>query len=894
MRTDDSNSARSANSSHLWKLAEYTSLAASAFGVVVSVASQQMAYAAAPLSLSLFLNLVNRQRFEQQTAQRISGAISQVDQHLSHLDQTLAQLQQQVTIDLGQQVAQLDTQIRAIEQHRPDSEVTLAQFNPLQDRVIELTEQLSIEVEAIQQQMQTQAPAPSLEAFKSLEEAVEQRRQRLTDVDQQLSQLAQQFSATQQLTTQLAQQLNQLTQSIDTQRESIAQRQSEPEVALTQFQQLQDQVTALTNQLSTEVEAIRQQMQTQAPAPSLETSRTIEESVEQLRHRLSDVDQQLNQLAQQFPHAQQLTTQLAQQIAQLTQPLETIRQRQMNLEAIAMQFEQQLTQLSQNLATEIQAIYQQIQIQAAAPRSDDLQQIQPAIAQLQTRIAALETLSQLDRLPELQSSTIPPVEPLSESATILPTVLPEVPSPPVQTPVPHGVAEVDADREILALNLGIDFGTSFTKICVRDIARAVTEVIPFSDELPLLQEALLPSKIGILSDGTLIAGLTASEWAEDEFQVETCIEFIKMRLADLDIPQTIAGWQWEHLPELDDPETVENLCAYYLSRVITRAQAWIRLHKPELITHQKIEWSANVGVPVAYYDSAAIKRFQTVLSLAWLLSSESETEPMTLQQLGEQTKKLRLAISEDTDCNAVPELAAGAWSFLSSHAVDEGLYTFLDVGDGTLDGCLFRYWNHAGEKKVDFYFSKVDPLGVRVLSKLMASELNISEDDVRYTICENSTRYSEKFQSSHTRRQVQQWVSSVVGQGWAEYRQHEFQLSQNDLQQSLPIFIGGGGSQTTFYTQTILSTDQDFKQQQAGIPAYTHRPLPTPQDLEMNGLKQQEFYRFAVAYGLSIPVGEQPAVRLPSTMASIRSAPQKPAPDLEPPRYDDRQQSISL
>ncbi|MBC7824486.1 MAG: hypothetical protein H7126_11555, partial [Candidatus Parcubacteria bacterium] len=59
-------SARRTQRSQLLNVVEYTSTAASVVGVVISALSQQAIYAAAPLSLSLCLNLVNRRRFEQQ------------------------------------------------------------------------------------------------------------------------------------------------------------------------------------------------------------------------------------------------------------------------------------------------------------------------------------------------------------------------------------------------------------------------------------------------------------------------------------------------------------------------------------------------------------------------------------------------------------------------------------------------------------------------------------------------------------------------------------------------------------------------------------------------------------------------------------------------------------
>jgi chromosome segregation ATPase len=99
--------------SRFLQVAEYASVAASAVGVVASALSQQVVYAAAPLSLSLCLNLVNRRRFEQQTQHRLNDTIAA-------LDQRILELPLPNYADLTQRVAQLQEQLSAIEQYQTE------------------------------------------------------------------------------------------------------------------------------------------------------------------------------------------------------------------------------------------------------------------------------------------------------------------------------------------------------------------------------------------------------------------------------------------------------------------------------------------------------------------------------------------------------------------------------------------------------------------------------------------------------------------------------------------------------------------------------------------------------------------------------------------------------
>ena len=786
--------------SHLLQVAEYTSTAASMVGVVVSALSQQMVYAAAPLSLSLCLNLVNRRRFEQQTEQRFNGAIAQIDQRLLHLDQRVLE-RNETAIDLSELRSQLSQLQERFTTTQQGQNATAINQGELQARLSQLNAQL-IAIE--QRQAHGATSQTGLEA--QLSQARENLSQEIRAIRQQL------------------QRLNGL-------------------------EALQQELPRLTEQMI----ALQQRQ-----------SLTATDQVE-LQARLSQIDVQLT--ATQQRQAEALTT------AGLDAPLSRLRE---------------------GLFQEILVVRQKLQ--ATTLKLDEFQALQEAfpkfveqIAQLQERLREIEARQTSESADLRIENRLPTIEPpptiVAPEFVDLPTEIePEV----EQALISPAEGEGLGDLEDLVLNLGIDFGTSFTKVCFRDVARDRSEIVTFTDEVTHLEEALLPTKIGILPDGTLIAGLTASEWKPYENQVQTTVEFIKMRLANFDLPQSAESWQLKKLPGLRDAETIENLCAYYLNRVMTRAKDWIRHNKPELIINQKIDWAANVGVPVEYCDSPAKNRFEKVLSLAWLLSNEPQTEQMTIENLRDRIKPLRATLEETAiDCHAIPEIAAEVWSLLNSREVDEGFYVLFDVGDGTLDGSSFRYWNDEGEKKVDFFFGKVNPLGVTAFSQRLAQELGITETDAKNTICGNSTRYSDQFQTSTARKEIQRLVANVVFKGSQRYGEHGFKLSRRGFEKPLEILIGGGGGQTSFYTQAITSTYKDIPHKNYGIPGYAVRSLPFPKDLETNGIRKHEFYRFAVAYGLSIPEGEQPKLMLPSEMERIKPKAFEPDDSGQPPSYED-------
>ena len=461
----------------------------------------------------------------------------------------------------------------------------------------------------------------------------------------------------------------------------------------------------------------------------------------------------------------------------------------------------------------------------------------------------------------------------------------------------------------LDLNLGIDFGTSFTKVCVRDTARENSWIVMFSDSHSL-EDALLPTRIGICQDGSILSSLTQSEWNEQPASAYTVVDFIKMRLANLYLRLDQEGWQFPCQlqrsiagVDLNNAETIENLCAYYLSGVISRAKAWIEEHNADLVRNQEINWSVNIGVPVQYADSDAIAGFQRVLHLGWLLS-EDHPARITISQLNAQLRILRRQLSTHADlfCSAIPEVAAAVYSYTVSRQAEPGTYIFFDIGSGTIEGASFNFWYENEMPRIDFYIGEVQPLGVHAAIKQIAermgspdAESELITDLIRHDLLRGIDDCSEQLRRQHRLRRgdfvanrwhisqrsiYEQFQNNLTEE---ERRSLQFILKQGDIHRQvakvimqtkaknpafysssvrLPIFIGGGGSAIQFYQSTISTTYDAFNHRFAGVPPYQARSFPMPADLDQQ-ISQQEFHRFSVAYGLSIPDYEMPEVRLP-------------------------------
>ena len=420
------------------------------------------------------------------------------------------------------------------------------------------------------------------------------------------------------------------------------------------------------------------------------------------------------------------------------------------------------------------------------------------------------------------------------------------------------------------IELGIDFGTKYTKVCFRDIDSDRSEVITFANGESSIEQALILSRIEISQHGEIFSGLTEAEWRCRKSSTGQAIDFLKMRLAYLDEPPIRRRW----LPTVDSfntVESIENLSAYFLSSVIIRSQNWLRDNHPILFKGRSIGWVLNIGAPVAYWEGPTISRFERVLKMAWALSCTPNicmSPRLTLEQLNYCTDEIRRWMVRNPaypfDGFVKPEIAAAVWSYIQATGTSEGLSIFFDIGDGTVEGAAFRYYRERGEVKIDFYSGSVEPLGVSALSSELEQELQLPEGSVKSCLIDskNLIRSSEIGQSK-TRKTFQKLVASVVVDGCDRHREiRQYQASQ-DVGSNLSIFIGGGGANIPFYRATVQSTHSEFNHSSVDIPPYRLNAVPRPKDLEMNKLQASLFDRFAIAYGLSMPEGESPVFDFP-------------------------------
>ena len=418
---------------------------------------------------------------------------------------------------------------------------------------------------------------------------------------------------------------------------------------------------------------------------------------------------------------------------------------------------------------------------------------------------------------------------------------------------------------IVAINLGIDFGTSFTKVCFRDVGTEESGVAAIGEGLKI---ALLPSIVIVSANGDL-----SLDDGRRRQPGSVAVTYLKMRLAGSPIAndeREIAG------VNLHEFSSVKALAAWFLASVISRSQEWMKLHEANRLKGRTPVWSANLGVPVEHYDSEALKTFEEVLGVAWLWVKDGNIPATFNAALRTYQSCFSRLEREVSDFHAIPEIAAAVQSFVMSREAVPGIYVYFDIGGGTVDGVAFDYLNYTGERQINFYSGKVESLGISAIAAGIkggnANDIDAIKLETILGECSKATRddYTLRVQRvvagvimTAKKKDARNWQTDAIQS--SDYARRFIGRLPPHRMRPLVIFLGGGGSKSGWYGSTIGSTYHEFQHDRAGIPPYKMVAVPSPKDLSLRD--GEDFTRFAISYGLSIPFGEGPEIRLPSQFA---------------------------
>ncbi len=274
---------------HWLEVSEYAGLSLSTIGIVTAAVTQQIVYAVAPLTLTLGLNIANRERLKYLNQQHHARTLTRLDLLIDPLRQRLE------NFDAFTQKQTTTTQ-QQFEQLRNSQQLSTDVFSQRLTKLDALTQQLGITVQQQIQELQRNQEEQNVDAFS----------QHLTQLDALTEQLStntqQQIDPLNQRLTQIDALTQQLSKTTQQQIEELQRNQQDYKIE--DFRQRLTQLDALTQQLSTstqkQIEPLSQRL-TQLDALTQQLSKTTQQQIQELqRHQqeynIDDLRQRLTQL----------------------------------------------------------------------------------------------------------------------------------------------------------------------------------------------------------------------------------------------------------------------------------------------------------------------------------------------------------------------------------------------------------------------------------------------------------------------------------------------------------------------------------------------------------------------------------------------------------------------
>ncbi len=427
-------------------------------------------------------------------------------------------------------------------------------------------------------------------------------------------------------------------------------------------------------------------------------------------------------------------------------------------------------------------------------------------------------------------------------------------------------------------NLGLDFGTAFSKCVLRDIRQNRAVLVEFA--VGGEETFLVPSKVFIV-DGMLFTPMDAE-------RNEAGLDCLKMALYAT--VRGIRGDPWlaavaRHWPHDDEPklhEKIEALVVFYLAALIRHARRTLVLRQPDFGTNAADKFSVTMAVPVAHGQESGVEdAFRICLNRAWRLAQRESNGTVTLQGCLAAMHELRH--EEDTHlCEIYPEVSANVQAYIQAREGFQGLFLFLDVGAGTVDASAFIYHPTAEDgRTLSYYSAAVIPLGSSQIELRAAGRFAARvTDNIRR--CKEGLEHNANIDfdtadevrgvCTDLREELEAAIAKTAALARQRLQPAGQRIGRPQQWQTLKLLIGGGGSALPMYSEAAQNCFAVWHM----TPALAQLPLPSDEEMEWPaGVTDRRavFRRISVAYGLSFDFPSLSQHRFPDEI--------EPLPDQE-------------
>lgn len=413
-------------------------------------------------------------------------------------------------------------------------------------------------------------------------------------------------------------------------------------------------------------------------------------------------------------------------------------------------------------------------------------------------------------------------------------------------------------RQPYFIQIGFDFGTSYSKCICRDLVTEKAWVhLPLQSdgqEHPFLMSSVIRHKEGMFT----YVDNTGCHYPENGlYHLKQAM--VKTAMKQWDDPVLKPYKSSIGTTESDKIHNfVESSAVFYLARSLGEVRAQIQKRMKDFGNLPEDYMAVNLAVPVADAEQPEVNAFYNrVLSESWCLADELATcDAISIKDLG--LLRVKYSGKEDryTDeaCFIYPEVSANVQGFVRSRVSSPGMYLFSDTGASTVDQSVFIFARNNNTEHLTYLIGRVLPLGSSNIEQRAAECCGA----VNNQTLENWRVKKEGLVNVPELTKAKEWLADKLVTGTqATLAYAKQKLFVKEQLNEIRLIFGGGGHCDHPYKTSVMkpfSGQSNCLFRQDITPAIVG--LPTPRDLELEENQRRWMKRLSVAYGLSFEKNE--------------------------------------
>lgn len=436
-------------------------------------------------------------------------------------------------------------------------------------------------------------------------------------------------------------------------------------------------------------------------------------------------------------------------------------------------------------------------------------------------------------------------------------------------------------KERVHVQVGLDFGTSATKVVFSQLGARFFQALSFDHELPGYEPFCIPS-LAAIKKGRLLLGVEAAQALLGEPWNSGLRRFKVLVAGSKDQAFRDAQTHQEYLAHCDahglhlPPSQV---AAVFLAGVMNACAEKIRGLRR--FRGADLDISYNICVPIDHLENPAVQeefervfRWAEVIAKPWAMAPKGFDPLEASNSLDPSDHQIGV---EEQRVFAIPESVAEVASYLISLRKKDGLHAVIDLGAGTTDVSIFNLVTPYMESTSYWYAARNIPMGAVRVERRLAEVLRSLDSGrvcTQASLAEALSRGAKADLTRLARIELEEiWESRAYNHAWGDA--YGYKLRKQSRWENVEVFLCGGGARLPG-AENVFRRPWSWSNLKGVYPV---SQLPVPENYDP-GPARAPFSRLAVAYGLAIPKPQLERYVLPRRTPD-QTPPELPQLDLE-------------